>query len=104
MTEMRPSAVHDAGVYRLPKGEAFYALQLKQATTSDMPPDEIHKIGLDLVKTQSAQIDAILKSQGYAQGTVGTRLRAIYDDPKFRYPNTDEGKDKLIADLNGQGG
>lgn len=99
MTEMRPSAVHTAGVYRLPKGEAFYALQLKQATTSDMPSDEIHKIGLDLVKTQSAQIDAILKSQGYAQGSVGTRLRALYDDPKFRYPNTDEGKDKLIADL-----
>ena len=24
----------------------------------------------------------------------------MYDDPKFRYPNTDAGKEKLIADLN----
>jgi len=24
----------------------------------------------------------------------------MYDDPKFRYPNTDAGKDKLLADLN----
>jgi uncharacterized protein (DUF885 family) len=31
---------------------------------------------------------------------VGQRLRALYDDPKYRYPNTDAGKDKLIADLN----
>jgi uncharacterized protein (DUF885 family) len=35
-----------------------------------------------------------------SQGTVGERLRALYDDPKYRYPNTDEGKVKLIADLN----
>ena len=33
---------------------------------------------------------------------MGQRLRALYDDPKFRYPNTDEGKDKLLADLNRQ--
>ena len=24
----------------------------------------------------------------------------MYDDPKFRYPNTDDGKDRLMADLN----
>jgi uncharacterized protein (DUF885 family) len=24
----------------------------------------------------------------------------MYEDPKFRYPNTDEGKEKLLADLN----
>jgi uncharacterized protein (DUF885 family) len=27
-------------------------------------------------------------------------MRALYNDPKYRYPNTDEGKVKLIADLN----
>jgi uncharacterized protein (DUF885 family) len=31
---------------------------------------------------------------------VGERLRALYDDPRFRYPNTDEAKEKLLADLN----
>jgi uncharacterized protein (DUF885 family) len=98
--KLHRSAVHTAGVARLPNGEAFYALALKQTTTSDMPSAETHKIGLDLVKTQSAQIDTILKSQGYTQGSVGTRLRALYDDPKFRYPNTDDGKNRLIADLN----
>jgi uncharacterized protein (DUF885 family) len=67
-----------------------------------MAPDEIHRTGLDLIAQQSAQADAILKAQGYTQGTVGQRLRALYDDPKFRYPNTDEGKDKLLADLNRQ--
>ncbi|WP_366928817.1 DUF885 family protein [Phenylobacterium sp.] len=100
MNEMRRHSVHAAGVARLPQGAAFYALALKQQTTSDVPPTEIHQTGLDLVRSQSAQADAILKAQGYTQGSVGERLRALFDDPKLRYPNTDAGKTKLIADLN----
>lgn len=93
-------AVHTAGVARLPKGEELYRLSLQSYTTSDMAPEEIHRTGLELIAQQSAQVDAILKSQGYTKGTVGQRLRGLYDDPKFRYPNTDAGKDKLLADLN----
>jgi len=93
-------AVHTAGVARLPKGEELYRLSLQSYTTSDMAPEEIHRTGLELIAQQSAQVDAILKSQGYTKGSVGQRLRGLYDDPKFRYPNTDAGKDKLLADLN----
>ena len=101
MNGLLPKSTHQAGVERLPGGgQDFYALSLKTWTTSDMPPAEIHQLGLDLVAKQSAQIDAILKAQGLSQGTVGARLRALYDDPKYRYPNTDPGKEQLIADLN----
>ena len=97
---LQPKAVHDAGVARLKDGAAYYAASLAAQTTTDMKPDEIHKLGLDLVKSQSAQMDALMKANGLTKGTVGARLRAMFDDPKFRYPNTDAGKDKLIADLN----
>lgn len=100
LRHMRAGAVHDAGVARLPKGQAFYALSLKQWTTSDMAPADIHQTGLDLVRSHQAQIDALMKSQGLTQGAVGERFRVLYNDPKYRYPNTDEGKEKLIADLN----
>ena len=96
----RPKAVHDAGVWRLPDGDAYYAVSLKQYTTSTMSPEEIHKTGLDLVASHTAQIDALMKTQGMTQGTVGQRLRGMYQDPRYRYPNTDAGKEKLIADLN----
>ncbi len=96
----RPKAVHDAGVWRLPDGPDYYAVSLKQYTTSTMAPEEIHQTGLDLVKSHTAQIDALMKKVGLTKGTVGERLRAMYDEPKYRYPNTDEGKEKLIADLN----
>jgi uncharacterized protein (DUF885 family) len=100
MEGWRPKAVHDAGCWRLPKGDEYYAVSLKQDTTSTMSPDEVHQTGLDLVASLSAQMDTIMKAKGMTQGSVGQRLRAMYDDPKYRYPNTDEGKEKLIADLN----
>ena len=100
MRQTRARAVHDAGVERLPEGEAFYALSLRQATTSDMAPGDIHRTGLELVASHQAELDTLMKTQGLTQGTVGERLRALYNDPEYRYPNTDDGKVKLIADLN----
>jgi len=97
---LRAQAVHDAGCWRLPRGAEYYRQSLAQATTTTLSPAEVHKLGLDKVAELTAQLDTALKAQGYSTGTVGARLRALYDDPKFRYPNTDEGKEKLIADLN----
>jgi uncharacterized protein (DUF885 family) len=100
LKSLQPKAVHDAGVWRLKDGAAYYAASLASQTTTTMKPEEIHKLGLEIVKGHTAEIDALMKANGLTKGTVGARLRAMFDDPKFRYPNTDAGKDKLIADLN----
>lgn len=100
MEEWRPKAVHDAGCWRLPKGDEYYAVSLKNYTTSNISPEEIHQTGLDLCKSLGAEADKLMKKAGYTKGTVGERFRAMYSDPKLQYPNTDEGKEKLIADLN----
>ena len=96
----RPKATHDAGVWRLKDGGDYYATSLKQYTTANITPEEVHKTGLDTVASLQAEADRIMKANGLTKGTVGQRLRAMFDDPKFRYPDTDEGKDKLIADIN----
>jgi len=96
----RPGAVHTAGVARLPQGEAYYAVSLKAATTTDMTPAEVHKLGLEQVALLTARLDEALKAQGLTQGAVWERLRGMFADPRFLYPNTDAGKVKLIADLN----
>jgi uncharacterized protein (DUF885 family) len=100
MKSLQKKATHDAGVWRLPKGEEYYHDSLIQWTTSTKDPAEIHQIGRDAVARYGAQIDAIMKAHGMTKGTVGERLRAMYNDPKYRYPNTDAGKEKLLADLN----
>ena len=98
--ELRKTASHDAGVWRLPDGEAFYAASLKVQTTSSLTPKEVHKLGLDIVAQLDAQLDAVFKSQGMTQGTSGQRLKALYADQRFVAPNTEAGKTKLIADAN----
>ncbi len=100
MEEWRPKATHDAGCWRLPKGDEYYAVSLTNYTTSTITPDEIHQTGLDLCKSLSAEADKLMKKAGYTKGTVGERFRAMYSDPKLQYENTDAGKEKLIADLN----
>lgn len=97
---LRAKATHDAGVWRLPDGEAYYRASVLNWTTTNKSPEEIHKLGLDIVAQLSARMDALMRAQGLTQGTVGQRLRGMYEDKRFRYPNTDEGKEKLIADLN----
>jgi uncharacterized protein (DUF885 family) len=97
---LRAVASHDAGVWRLPDGEAYYTASVAFWTTTTLTGDEIHRTGLDLVVTLSALADAAMKAQGLTQGSVGQRFRAMYDDPRYRYPNTDEGKAQLLADLN----
>ncbi len=96
----RPRAVHDAGVWRLPDGGAYYALALKSYTTSDATPAEVHKLGLDLVANLSAEADGLMKSQGLTRGTVGERMRAMFKDPKFLFADTDEAKAAVVQSLN----
>ena len=100
--ELRGRAVHDAGCWRLPDGDAYYTLALQQATTTNLTPEEVHRMGLDQVASISAQIDTILKAQGMSQGSVAERLKALNADPRQLYPNTDAGRAALIASLNTQ--
>jgi uncharacterized protein (DUF885 family) len=100
MKQQRGLTKAGAGVWRVPQGEAIYAAALKQATTTDFTPDEVHKMGLDQVAQISAELDTILKGQGMTKGTVAERLTALNKDPAQLYANTAEGRTALIASLN----
>ncbi|HKC03633.1 MAG TPA: DUF885 family protein [Sphingomicrobium sp.] len=100
MEQLRPTSRPGDGAWRLTSGEAIYAEALRQATTTNFSPAEVHQMGLSQVAEISGQIGAILKSQGYSQGSVGERLAALNRDPKQLYPETDAGRAELIASLN----
>ncbi len=97
---LRTRATHEAGVRRLPKGEAYYRASLKNWTTTDASPEETHRLGLEQVALLNARLDEAFRAQGMSKGAPWERLRALFADPRFLYPNTDDGKAKLIADLN----
>jgi uncharacterized protein (DUF885 family) len=100
VTALRGKATHDAGVWRLPDGAAYYAGALKAATTTNMTPDEVHQLGLQQVAELEARLDPILRGHGLTQGTAGERLAQLNKEPSQLYPNTDEGRAALLAELN----
>ena len=91
------SAGTAAGVGRLPDGAAYYQAMLKQFTTTDYTPDQVHEIGVDEVARILTEMDALLKSQGLVDGTVAERMKALGEDPRYLEPNTDEGRARLLA-------
>ncbi len=100
MEKLKPSTKAGDGAWRLPNGDAIYAEALRQATTTNFSPAEVHQMGLAQVAEISAEIDKILKSQGHTQGTVGERLAALNKDPSQLYAETDAGRAELLASLN----
>jgi uncharacterized protein (DUF885 family) len=101
-TRLRASATHDAGVWKLPDGEEAYRLALRNFVTTDDTAEEIHAIGLEQVADLQARLDPLLKAQGLTQGSVGERLKALGEDPRYLWANTDEAKVELIKSLNDQ--
>jgi uncharacterized protein (DUF885 family) len=98
----RAKATGDAGVWKLPDGDAFYADALAFQTTTRRTPDEVHRLGLHQVAELAAQIDARLRRLGLTEGTVAQRLSALSARPDQQYANTDTGRSQLLADLNAQ--
>ncbi|MEO1241363.1 MAG: DUF885 domain-containing protein [Pseudomonadota bacterium] len=98
-----PQAGRDAGVWRLgPEGEAFYQHALNSYGAGGMAGEEIHELGLSEVARITAEMEAILEAQGLTDGSVAERFEAIGQRDDMRYPNTDGGREALLAALNVQ--
>jgi len=100
LKQLRPKVVHDAGVWRLPRGDEYYRHSLQLFTTAKISAEEVHKTGIELVASLNAEIDKLMREVGYDAGSVGERYRQLGNDPKHLYPNTAEGKAKLLGQLN----
>jgi len=98
--QLRPSSPAGDGAWRIPRGDEIYAAALRQATTTDFSPQEVHRIGLEQVAEISAQLDGVLKAAGLSTGTVGERLAALNTRPEQLYPDSAQGRADLIASLN----
>jgi uncharacterized protein (DUF885 family) len=100
MEQLKPTSRPGDGAWRLNDGEAIYAEALKEATTTNYTPAEVHQMGLSQVAEISAELDRILKGEGYSTGSVGERLAALGKAPTQAWPDTDAARTELLAHLN----
>jgi uncharacterized protein (DUF885 family) len=102
LTAHRQKATNDAGVWKLPDGDAYYAWALSAGTTTHMTPDEIHQMGQEQLKQLQGEMDGILRSLGLTRGAVGERMSALAKDKKYQFPEGDEGRAQILAYLEGR--
>ena len=60
-----PKGRTEPGVWALPNGAALYAFDVKQSTTTELTPEEIHQIGLAQVKEIEARMLQVVNQLGY---------------------------------------
>lgn len=94
---LRRRAGHDAGIWRLKGGAAYYADQLRTLTSTDLSPDQIHDYGLSEVARIQGETDVVLKSIGLTEGSVGERLDKLMVDPRFAYAASAAGRAAMLA-------
>ncbi|NEV94650.1 DUF885 domain-containing protein [Psychroflexus sp. YR1-1] len=93
-------ATNDAGVWKLPNGDAYYRHMLKLNTTTDYTPEQVYSLGLSEVDRIKSEMYAILEAENYADSTktLGQIIQQLNTEERFLYPDSDEGREMILAD------
>jgi len=75
-----PKGRTEVGVWSLPDGEAYYAFRVKESTTTNLTPEEIHQLGLAQVKEIEDRMLTVAKQMGFKDAK--SFDAAIQADPK----------------------
>ncbi|WP_420630926.1 DUF885 domain-containing protein [Candidatus Leptofilum sp.] len=65
LAELEDKATTDAGVWKLPNGDDFYAYTLQHHTTTNLTADEIHELGWQELERIQAEMQTIFDELGY---------------------------------------
>ena len=100
---VRPRAVHDAGVWRLPQGAEMYAAALRSAHDDHHDAGRNPRDGRGADRAAStARWTRSCARQGMTRGTSPSACRRCRAGPTSSIPNTDAGRAQILADLNTQ--
>jgi uncharacterized protein (DUF885 family) len=86
--EYAPKGRAEPGMWSLPDGAARYAAAVKSQTTTDLPPEQIHQIGLEQVALLEKQMLEIARKLGYPD--VKSFNAVVVKDPKLRAHSREE--------------
>lgn len=94
---LAPQATSDAGIWAKPDGDVYYDWALQAGTTTTLSPDEVHQMGLDELASLHGRMDPILRSLGYTQGSIGVRMSALGEDPRYHFSPGDKGRAEIMT-------
>jgi len=86
--EYAPKGRTEPGVWALPNGSEIYAFRVKESTTTNLTPEEIHQIGLEQVKEIEGRMLGVAHQLGYPD--LKSFYAAIKSDPKLHAHSREE--------------
>lgn len=89
------AALNPTGVSAQPNGKAYYNYRLAKMTTTDLTAQQIHDLGLREVARIRGEMIALKDRVGF-QGDLEAFFEFISTDPRFKFPNTDAGRQAYI--------
>jgi uncharacterized protein (DUF885 family) len=92
-----PAGRTEFGVWSLPDGDNYYAFRVRQSTTTDLTPDQIHQIGLDEVKRDEAEMLVIAQKLGFKD--LASLRASIASNPKLHAQTKDQLLDLYRHDI-----
>jgi uncharacterized protein (DUF885 family) len=96
-----PSAPEPLGLAHRPNGAESYQLALRMQADTHLSPEDIHRIGLDEVRRLTEALNRACDALDLPSGAIPDRLAALTQRPGQLYPDTDDGRAALLADLAG---
>jgi uncharacterized protein (DUF885 family) len=89
VTAYVPRARESIAISALPGGEAWYAFLVRQATTTDLAPRQLHDLGLAEVARIRKEMDDLIAGVGW-KGSFAEFLRFLRSDPRFFFERPEE--------------
>jgi uncharacterized protein (DUF885 family) len=83
-----PAGRSDPGIWAITNGDKYYEYLVRQSTTTDKTPAQIHQIGLDEVKRDEAEMLVIAQKLGFKD--VAALRASLAGNPKLHAQSTDE--------------
>ncbi len=99
LDSIEPKSAGNSGAWSLPNGTEYYASRLRAQTTTDLSADRIHRIGLDEVARIHGEMEGVKDRVGF-KGTLQQFFQHIKTGPRFKYPNTEAGRQQYLKDAN----
>jgi uncharacterized protein (DUF885 family) len=97
LTAQEKTAPTDDGVWRFPEGTAYYASLLKNYTTTELSPEQIHELGLGEVVRIHKEMSALMQPLGF-RGDLKKFLVTMRDRKDLYYPNGPKGRELYLAE------
>lgn len=88
-TEYLSVARDSVSLTALPNGEAWYAYNVRNFTTTDRTPAQIHQIGLDEVARIHGEMKKVMGQVGF-KDTLQEFFKTVNADPQFTFKSEDE--------------